>query len=135
MTDRLQIFLGLDYGSVRIGVARADSKTKLASPLMTLTQPPRDFRAIEALITDQAATALIVGLPRSLDGEDTAQTATARKFARELARFGLPIHLVDEAGTSSVAEERLQATGKPYARADIDAEAAAIILQDYLDNL
>ena len=81
--------------------------------------------------------AVVVGLPRGLDGHDTAQTLAVRRFTDDTIWRKLHIEAVfqDEAGTSSVAEDRLKEAGKPYAKADIDAEAATIILQDYLDTL
>jgi len=81
--------------------------------------------------------AIVVGLPRSLDGSDTPQTLAVRRFCDDVLWRKLRIEPVfqDEAGTSSLAEDRLKEAGKPYTKADIDAEAAALILQDYLDSL
>jgi len=124
--------LGLDYGSKRIGVAAGDVGVGLARPVVTIatadwtTELPR-------LTEEHGADRLVIGLPRGLDGQETAQTALARRFAAEAgAATGLPVTLQDEAGTSELATERLgkQAVDK----AKIDAEAAAIILQDYLDT-
>jgi len=123
--------LGLDYGSKRIGVAVGDVGVGHASAVTTIataewaTELPR-------LTEEHGADRLVVGLPRGLDGQETAQTALARRFASEAeAATGLPVTLQDEAGTSELAIERL---GKlAHDKAKIDAEAAAIILQDYLD--
>ena len=129
-------YLGLDYGHVRIGVARGDSQLRLARPLQTLEKVASPADAIQALMHTAGAAELVVGLPRSLDGEDTIQTAAARAFADHIATtLGCPVHLMDEAGTSSVAEDGLKAAGKPYTKGDIDQAAAALILQDYLDSL
>ena len=79
---------------------------------------------------------LVIGLPRSLDGRETSQSLAVRRYADdELSKLGLEIVFQDEAGTSSVAEDRLIESGKKYKAEDIDAEAAAIILQDYLNAL
>ena len=81
--------------------------------------------------------AIVVGLPRKLSGEDTDQTRAARRFADALGRIaGLPVHLQDERLTSYEAEVRLSERERDWRKrkAKIDAAAAAIILQDYLDN-
>lgn len=126
-------YLGIDYGSRRVGLSTADDETKIASPLKTIS--PDD---LVSYIKDQGPfDQIIVGLPRSLDGHDTPQTLAVRHFADDVLWRRLNIEPVfqDEAGTSSLAEERLRASGKDYQKGDIDAEAAAIILQDYLDTL
>jgi putative Holliday junction resolvase len=126
-------FLGIDYGAKRIGLAIGDDAAKLARPLTTVG-PPELAAAIEQ---NGPFAAVVVGLPRSIDGAETAQTLAVRRFTDDVLWRKLRIEPVfqDEAGTSQVAEERLKEIGKPYVKADIDAEAAAIILQDYLDTL
>jgi putative Holliday junction resolvase len=126
-------FLGIDYGVKRIGLATGDSDTKLASPLTTVS--PDDLTS--TIEREGPFDAVIVGLPRNLDGGETAQTLAVRHFSDDYLWRKLHIDAVfqDEAATSSIAEERLKESGKPYVKADIDAEAAAIILQDYLDAL
>jgi len=126
-------YLGIDYGAKRVGLATADSDAMLASPLRTV--PPHEL--VAAIEAEGPFTAVVVGLPRGLDGQDTAQTTAVRRFSDDLLWRRLHIEPVfqDEAGTSSVAEDRLKASGKTYAKGAIDAEAAAIILQDYLDTL
>lgn len=106
----------------------------MARPLMSLDASQVNYwQQLEHLIIEHQVDELVVGLPRSLDGGETDQTKAARFFAVELATFKLPIHLQDEAGTSELARERI---GKKLtAKGQIDAEAAAIILQDYLDSL
>jgi putative holliday junction resolvase len=126
-------FLGIDYGAKRIGLAVADAEAKLARPFGAVTAAE-----LAATIRQEGPfQAIIVGLPRSLNGQDTAQTTAVRRFCDDLLWRQLHLEPIyqDEAGTSSVAEDRLREAGKPYAKADIDAEAAAIILQDYLDSL
>lgn len=124
-------YLGIDYGSARVGLATANSDAKLASPLKTVT-PDKVAAEIAELLPD----VIVVGLPRSLDGRETPQTLAVRRYTDDVLD-GLSGELVfqDEAGTSSVAEDRLKESGRKYAREDIDAEAAAIILQDYLDSV
>ena len=127
-------YLGIDYGLKRIGLAVADSETKLARPMDTLTGVDK---LADTIKREGPFDAVVVGLPRSLDGSETPQTLAVRHFADDILWRKLKIDAVfqDEAGTSSLAEERLQEAGKPYQKADIDAEAAVIILQDYLDQL
>lgn len=126
-------YLGIDYGAKRIGLATGDDEAKLASPLSTVG--PAELA--EVIKHEGPFDAVVVGLPRSLDGAETAQTLAVRRFTDDVLWRKLRIEPVfqDEAGTSQVAEERLKELGKPYEKADIDAEAAAIILQDYLDSL
>lgn len=128
-------YLGIDFGTKRVGVAVADADVRLARPLQTLVgdDPVEQLRR---LVESQGAQDVVVGLPRGLDGQETAQTAAVRTFADSLSvALGITVTLQDEAGTSSVAEDRLKEVGRPYQPSDIDAWAAAIILQDYLDNL
>ena len=124
-------YLGIDYGSARVGLATANSEAMLASPHSTVS-PDKVTRVIAELKPD----VIVVGLPRSLDGRETPQTLAVRRYADDVLD-GLSGALVfqDEAGTSSVATSRLKESGRKYDRADIDSEAAAIILQDYLDSL
>ena len=127
-------YLGIDYGMKRIGLAVGDSETKLATPLTTVAGADKLAETIKA---EGPFEAVVVGLPRSLDGSETPQTLAVRHFCDDVLWRRLHIEPVfqDEAGTSGVAEDRLKEAGKPYEKADIDAEAASIILQDYLDAL
>jgi putative holliday junction resolvase len=126
-------YLGIDYGATRIGLALADDQAKLAHPLTTVTAAA----LADTIKREGPFDAVVVGLPRGLDGQETAQTLAVRRFCDDVLWRKLHIDPVfqDEAGTSALAEERLQESGKKYDKADIDAEAAAIILQDYVDAL
>lgn len=128
------VYLSIDYGSKRIGLALGEDESKLAQPLVTLDATDLNLLGrLVKLIRQHNVNELVVGLPRNLDGEETAQTAVVRKFAKKLASLGFPIHLQDEAGTSELARERIGKKLKD--KSQIDAEAAAIILQDFLDGL
>jgi putative holliday junction resolvase len=129
----VQKYLGIDYGAKRIGLATADDQAKLASPLTTVGSA----ELAETIQREGPFAAVVVGLPRSLSGTETAQTLAVRHFCDDVLWRKLHIEPVfqDEAGTSGLAEEHLKESGKDYTKADIDAEAAAIILQDYLDGL
>ena len=125
--------LGLDVGAQRIGVAAASLAAGLARPLTTLRHDDGFLPALRKLIETENAQALVVGLPRGLDGQHTAQTQAVESFTDELRRnCGLPVHLQDEAVTSKQAETELESRGKPYRRGDIDALAATYILEDWL---
>jgi putative Holliday junction resolvase len=123
----------LDFGAKRVGVALAHSESALPSPHSTLANDDNFWENLQQLIETEQVGTLVVGLPRGLDGQETAQTAVARAFAAELAhKTGLPVHLQDEAGTSVQAEAELRGSKKGYNKGQVDALAAAIILQDYL---
>lgn len=129
------VFLALDVGEKRIGVARGDSGVRLASPLMTIGVDGNEYATIEKLFQSEQADALVVGYPRNQSGEATKQTAYVEAFVQSLQEKDLPIYFQDESLTSVIAEEHLKARKRPYQKADIDALAAALILQDYLEQL
>lgn len=129
-------FLGLDIGQKRIGLSVGDSIARLAQPLATLIVDGHEIAALQKIIETHDITDLVVGLPRNQQGETTAQTDFVRQYAgQHLQPLKPHLHWQDESVTSVIAEERLQARKKSYTKADIDAEAAAIILQDYLGVL
>lgn len=132
MTLTSQI-LALDVGTRRIGVAQADSVSRIAFPLTTVDVDGDEISKIGKLVADNQPIALVVGYPRNQSGEPTAQTALVQEFSEKLKSFGTPIVFQDESLTSVIAEERLSAQGN-YTKADIDAMAATIILSDYLES-
>ncbi len=126
-------FLALDVGTKRVGVAVARGGVRIASPLTTLTNDDGFWDSLQAVINTEDIGTVVVGLPRGLEGQDTAQTMYCRQFAENLERrFSLPVILQDEALTSVKAEEELQARGKPFEKGAVDALAATYILEDYL---
>ena len=128
--------LALDVGEKRIGVARADSSTRIAVPVGYITVDGSEWQEIAKIARLNNTNFFVIGLPRSNEGNETAQSLYVRQFAKRLTEKvpGARIRLQDESLTSVVAEDRLKARGKRYERGDIDAEAAAIILQDFLEN-
>ena len=122
-------FLAFDFGARRVGVATGNSLTRTATPLTTVVvDGEARMAAIAALIAGWQPAALVVGVPRHPDGVAHANTARARRFARELhARFGLPVHEVDERYTTTDAIRS--------GAADLDAAAAAILLEQHLAGL
>lgn len=128
--------LALDVGERRIGVAVATMAARLPRPLTTVERGPKTLHELQALADTEQAAMLVVGLPRNLSGNSTAQTVAVEDFTAELKQaLGLPVHWQDEAVTSRQAEAELKERGKPYTKGDIDALSATYILEDFLrDN-
>jgi putative holliday junction resolvase len=137
--------LGIDYGARRIGLALSDATGVLASPWRLLERPasePETLALIEREIAQLIAAedglqAVVVGWPRRLDGSPTHLTPVVEAFARALeARVSVPVILQDERLSSHEAEARLARRERDWRRrkAKLDAAAAAIVLQDYLDH-
>jgi len=125
--------VSLDVGEKRIGVAVADDSVRIAVPFTTIEVDGNELTAIAELVIKQAADTIVVGYPRNQQGEATAQTNYVEKFAEQLVDMGPKVVFQDESLTSVIAEQRLVAQKKPYTKGDIDANAASIILQDYLE--
>jgi putative Holliday junction resolvase len=122
----------MDVGEKRVGLAVASLEVKLPQPLRTIERV-KLLAELPAIIEEEGITHLVIGLPRSLSGQATAQTEATEAFVAELRQHtALPITLQDEAVTSKQAEAELQARGKTYKREEIDALAATYILEDYL---
>ena len=130
--------LGFDFGEKRIGVAVGETATGIASPVGTIAAPGNDarFEAIAKLVREWKPAGFVVGRPRHEDGSEHAVAKLAEKFARRLAaRYALPVRFVDETLSSAEAESRLRGTRTRATRpGDVDAMAAAVILQSYLDQ-
>ncbi len=126
--------LALDVGGTRIGLAVASTIARIAHPFLTILNSDTVIDDLRDVIKREAIDILVVGLPRNLEGQETAQTAVARAFAEQLAVLGLPLHLQDEAATSVKAKAELESRGKPYLKGDIDALAATYILDDFLQT-
>lgn len=128
--------IALDVGEKRIGMAVADSAVPIARPLETLEVDGGELQRIVSLAQQESAEAIVIGYPRNQSGDPTAQTAFVESFARRLGELtDIRIIFQDESLTSVLAEERLRSYGRPYSKGDIDAEAATLILQDYLEAL
>lgn len=123
----------LDVGEKRIGVALADSAIRIAFPYDTIEVDGNEITTITDILSKQNANILIIGYPRNQSGETTGQTKFVEDFALKIQDFSGKIIFQDESLTSVLAEQRLAAHNKPYSKADIDAQAATIILQDYLE--
>ena len=120
--------LALDHGSARCGVAVSDPTGTLATPLEPVLRPDsrKGLARIRALVEETGAERVIVGLPVSLSGGDSAQTRSARDFAERLGRaLEVPVELYDERFTTSLAQ---QAGGS----GSVDSRAAAVLLDEWL---
>ena len=120
--------VALDHGSARCGVAVSDPTGTLATPLEPVLRPNtrKGFNRLLAAIRAHAPARVVVGLPLSLSGADSAQTAEARAFAERLGgALDVPVELYDERFTTSLAQQR------PGAAAE-DSRAAAVLLEDWL---
>lgn len=137
--------VGLDLGERRIGVAISDPTRTLARPVGVLARPRSDVEALR-VVTDEIARlareedgvqSIVVGLPTRLDGTPTELTPKVHALARQIeAASGLPVMLQDERLSSREAESRLALREKDWRarKKKLDAAAAAVILQDYLDS-
>jgi putative Holliday junction resolvase len=133
----MSCYLGLDYGTRRIGLAASDPDGSLAFALDTHVQG-RDgsiLSRLGELIAERRAVGLVVGLPLTADGREGEMAQRTRKFARRLAAvFPLEVILWDERYSSAEADRRL-GDARRRTREERDAVAAQIILQSYLDSL
>jgi len=129
--------IGFDYGERRIGIAVGETSVGIANPVGHIDSVANDarFEAIGKLVAQWKPAGFVVGRPRHGDDSPHEVARLAEKFARRLAaRYGLPVVFVDETLTSATAEAQLR-TSRTRARkpGDIDALAASLILQSYLD--
>ncbi len=137
------VCLGVDPGTVRVGLAASDPSGLLASPVRTLTrtkaapgQVPADLQLIAQEVLDRAAVTIFIGLPRSLSGTEGPAAAAARSYASALAAVvNIPVRLVDERFSSVSAQQQLRSAGVSgrKQRAVVDQVAAVLILQTALD--
>ena len=127
-------YIAIDVGEKRIGVARGDMAVKLATPVCTIDVDGEEMTKIQRIAATEQAELIVVGYPRNQSGEATRQTRYVEEFSRQLKETGVALVYQDESLTSVLAEERLKATRKRYDKGDIDSMAAAIILQDFIDQ-
>lgn len=135
-TGRTRV-LGIDVGSVRVGLAVSDETCTLASPLATVPNDPRTiWTRIAREMEDREVERVVIGLPRRLDGSEGDAADSARRFAAELQRHvAMVVEFWDERFTTTIAERSLIESGvrRRRRREVIDAVAAAVLLQSWLD--
>ena len=122
--------VALDYGSGRCGVAVSDPTGTLATPLDAIQRPTtrKGFNRLLAAVREHEPALVLVGLPLSLSGADTAQTAETRAFAEKLGAFlTVPIELYDESFTTRMAQQRAGSAAE-------DSRAAAVLLEGWLQR-
>ena len=136
-------YIGLDYGSKTVGVALTDETGRIARSAEIIRREKekrlrKTLARIEEIIVNEKVGEIVLGLPLNMDGSEGERSEKAREFADMLERrTGLPIHMVDERLTTVEADEIMDETGvegRKERKARVDAIAAAVILQDYLDN-
>jgi len=132
--------IGVDVGTVRVGVAACDPGGLLASPLATLARDPRggaDLDKLARLVAEREAVEVVVGLPRSLSGKSGPAARAAREYAEALAERidPVPVRMSDERLTTVAATRRLAEAGTRgrKGRQVVDRSAAVLILQGWLD--
>jgi len=130
--------LGFDFGEKRLGVAVGETQTRLAHPVAAIDVEATEarFAAIARLVSEWRPVGFVVGQPRHADGAEHPIAKLAARFARRLeSRFRLPVAFVDETLTSAEAGSRIrEAGGRARKKGDVDAHAATVILQSYLDD-
>ena len=138
---RTGVRLGVDVGSVRVGLARSDRDGILATPLETVQvtlNSPKHLERIVSTVRDLEALEVIIGLPRSLSGREGSAAGTVRAYAVEIARrvAPVPVRLVDERLSTVTAHHRLREAGMKGRkhRPVVDQAAAVVILQSALDT-
>lgn len=124
--------VALDVGDKRIGVAHAETSLRLPVPYTTIDVDGLELNRLREVVAEFEPKVIVVGFPRNQQGEATQQTQKVKDFSQKLEQFGKEIVFQDESLTSVLALEQLQASGRPFSKPDIDAQAAAIILGDYL---
>ncbi len=130
------IFLGIDFGMKRIGVAVGQTVTATANPLCILKA--RDgvpqWSAMDQLVRTWTPNQIVLGIPVHMDGAESNMTRCARSFKRKLInRYGIPVHEMEERLSSEAAAWHVQASGETDL--DLDAHAAALMLQSFLAGL
>jgi putative holliday junction resolvase len=127
--------MGVDVGTVRVGIAVSDPSGTVASPHTTVPAGEGLIDRLAGLARDLACQTVVIGLPKGLSGRDTASTRGARDVAANLGEQGFDVHLWDERLSSAEAERVLLEAGRRRAqrRVERDPIAAAIILQGWLD--
>jgi putative holliday junction resolvase len=135
------VWIGVDVGTVRVGVARSDPRGRLASPVSTLVRDARTNRDIDELvdlIRESEAVGVVVGLPRTLAGREGSSAEMAREYASAVAAqiAPIPVRFVDERLSTVTAQRTLAQQGirGKAGRAVIDQAAAVVLLQLWLDS-
>ncbi len=129
MSSEFKNILAIDYGEARLGLARASSVARLPEPLGVAKNDEGIFTSISSLLKEHGINYILVGLPRNMSGEETAQSQKCRAFAAELSKqTGLEVELVDETLTTATANELIRRSDSKLTN---DEVAAMLILDDF----
>ncbi len=135
---RRGVRVGIDVGDARIGVARSDPSGLIATPVETVRRGQGDLARIAAIVAEEEAVEVVVGLPRSLSGGEGPAALRVREFARAIAEavVPVPVRMCDERLSTVTAEAVLRGQGRKgqKRRAVVDQAAAVVILQNALDT-
>jgi putative Holliday junction resolvase len=129
--------IGLDVGNKHIGVAMAIGTVAIPIAVIKRTEEEEDMERIAALTRDYETELIVIGLPRSMDGSIGAQAELVLEFAKSLSDYiDIPIDMCDERLTTVIADRLMQESGakRKQRKENIDAMAAAVILQAYIDG-
>lgn len=128
-----QSILALDVGDVRVGLARANALAKLPEPLPATANNQAVIDHLKELVKEHNVGLLVVGIPRNLQGEETAQSRKIREFAKQLEALGIQYVFVDESLSSKRADRYLAENKR--ANADQDSVAACFILEEFFNTI
>ena len=135
---RRGVRLGIDVGTVRVGVARSDPEGLMALPVVTLPRGDDDLARIQELVGEFEALEVMVGLPISMDGNEGVASMAARDYADGLAAAiaPIPVRLIDERLTTVTASRALRESGRTTrsSRSVVDQAAAVVIVQHALES-
>jgi putative Holliday junction resolvase len=129
--------LGVDYGLRRIGLAIGETEVKMAfarSVVSSLGSVERDAAGVYQYFVDEGCELIVLGLPKLDDGHEGEQAALTRSFGDVLAQLGAPVEYVDERYSTATAQRRLSHLSSRKAKGIVDAEAARLILETYLQR-
>lgn len=133
-----RVFLGIDPGSRRVGVAVSDPKGKIALPLTVIDREAEDWmERVAEIVAERGVDEIVVGLPVRLDGTEGSEAEASRRVGEDLRlRLSIPVTMFDERLTTASAKRTMRDTGvtERRGRGSVDRLAAALILQTYLDN-
>ncbi len=119
-------YLGIDFGTKKIGLAKADEETKIATPLKTIPNNDSCLSSIEDIIKEEDIKVVVLGVPISFDGEEREMAKKTRRFGEELKKIVFNLKFQNEVLTTKQAQR--------YEVSDKDSSAAALILQGFLDR-
>ena len=140
MSDELYRILGIDFGTVRIGIALSDPTRVIAKGVVTIQNDGHVFDKLQSIIAEQDVRTIVVGYPLDLKGQPGAKTVEVDNFIQQLrSRCSLPVIRYDERFTSVIAEKAMLTMGTTKKqrrnKGKIDQIASAVMLQGYLDSV